>query len=68
MNQQLDIDKTYWYAKDPYETKYQLLSYKQVSTLLTHLNDFKAFIKHSNDMDDTYKNIEEYNQIGILKY
>ena len=25
INQELDIDKTYLYAKDPYEAKYQLL-------------------------------------------
>ena len=25
------------------------------------MNDFKAFIEHSNDMDDIYKNVEEYN-------
>ena len=34
---------------------------KQESTGLKHLNDFKAFIKQSNDMDDIYENIEEYN-------
>ena len=26
-----------------------------------NLNDSKSFIVHSNDMDDIYKNIEEYN-------
>ena len=26
-----------------------------------HLNDSKAFIEYSNDMDDIYKNTEEYN-------
>ena len=25
------------------------------------MNDSKAFIEYSNDMDDIYKNIEEYN-------
>ena len=25
------------------------------------MNDFKAFIKYSNDKDDKYKNKEEYN-------
>ena len=25
------------------------------------MNDSKTFIEHSNDMDDTYKNIEGYN-------
>ena len=31
------------------------------STGLKHLNDFKTVIEYSNDMDDIYKNIEEYN-------
>ena len=26
-----------------------------------YLNDSKVFIEYSNDMDDIYKNIEEYN-------
>ena len=28
---------------------------------LKHFNDFKAFIEYSNDKDDIYRNIEEYN-------
>ena len=28
---------------------------------LKHFNDSKAFIESSNDMDDIYKNIEDYN-------
>ena len=27
---------------------------------LKHFNDSKTFIKYSNDMNDIYKNIEEY--------
>ena len=61
INQQPDIDKIYLYAKDPYEAKYQLLINKRESTGLKYLNDSKAFIEYSNDMDDIYKNIEEYN-------
>ena len=30
-------------------------------TGLKHFNDSKAFIKYPNNMDNTYKNIEEYN-------
>ena len=47
------------YAKNPYEAKYQSLIKKQESTGLKHLSDSKAFIEHSNDRDDIYKNIEE---------
>ena len=28
---------------------------------LKHVNNSKAFIEYWNDMDDIYKNIEEYN-------
>ena len=58
---QPDIDKIYLYSKDPYEAKYQFLVKKQESIELKHLNDSKAFIEYSNDMNDIYKNIEEYN-------
>ena len=61
INQELDIDKTYLYAKDPYEEKYQLLINKGESTHSKYLNDSKDFIKHSNDTDDIYRNIAEYN-------
>ena len=61
ISHQLDIDKIYLYAKDPYEAKYQFLINKQQSTGLKHLNGSKAFIEYSNDMDDIYKNIAEYN-------
>ena len=61
VNYQTDIDKIYLYAKDPYEAKYQFLISKQKSTGSKHLNDSKAFVEYSNDMDDIYKIIEEYN-------
>ena len=60
-NQQPDIDKIYLNAKDPYKAKYQFLINKQESARLKHLNDSKAFIEYSNDMENIYKNIEEYN-------
>ena len=50
------------YAKDPHEAKYQLLINKRES-----IYDAKAFIEYSNDMDDIYKNIEEYNPKKIWK-
>ena len=34
---------------------------KRKNTGLKLSNDFKAFIEYSSDMDDIYKNIEEYN-------
>ena len=34
---------------------------------MTHFNDSKAFIKYSNNIDDNYENIEEYNPIKKRK-
>ena len=38
-----------------------MLISKRKSTGLKYLNDSKAFIEYSNDMDDIYINIEDYN-------
>ena len=43
-----------------------MLINKRESTGLKYLNDSKAFIEYSNDMDDIYKNIEEYNMISDM--
>ena len=67
INNQSDIDKIYLYAKDPYETKYQYLINKCEKVGLDHFNDPKAFMEYSNDMQDVYKNIEDYNPIKKLK-
>ena len=55
ISHQADIDKICLYAND------QWLINKLESTGLKLLNDSKAFIEYSNDMDDFYKNIEENN-------
>ena len=49
------------YAKDPYETKYRYLISKREKVGLDHFNDSKDFTEYSNDMQDVYKNIEDYN-------
>ena len=61
INNQPDIDKIYLYAKDPYEAKYQYLINKREKVGLDHSDDPKAFIEYSNDMQDAYKNIDNYN-------
>ena len=61
IDNQPDIDKIYLYAKDPHEAKYQFSTNKRESTGLKHLNDRRAFIEHSDDMQDVYENIDEYN-------
>ena len=58
---QLDIDKIYLYAKDLYEAKYQYLIHIREKVGLDHYNDPKDFIKYLNYMQDVYKNIDEYN-------
>ena len=67
MKNQPDIDKIYLYAKDPYEAKYQFFINKKESTGLKQLNDLKAFIEYLNDMQDVYKNIDEYNLRKSIK-
>ena len=41
--------------------KYKCLINKRESRGSKNFNDSKAFIKYPNDMQDAYKNIEEYN-------
>ena len=60
INNQPDIDKIYLYAKDPYEKKYEKVG-------INHFNDPRAFMEYSNDMQDAYKNIEDYNPIKKRK-
>ena len=62
INQQPDIDKIYWYSKDPHEAKYQFLINKAESKGLKHFHDSKAFIEYPNNIDDINRNVEEYNQ------
>ena len=56
INNQLDIDNIYLYAKDPYERKYQYLINKREKVGLDHFKDPKAFMEYSNYMQNVYKN------------
>ena len=67
INNQPDIDKIYLYAKDPYEKKYQYLINKREKVGINHFNDPKTFMEYSKDMQDVYKNIEDYNPIKKRK-
>ena len=60
INHETDIDKFFYGLKIHLKQNinYQLT---KKSTDLNHLNDSKAFIEYSNNMNDIYKNIEEYN-------
>ena len=61
VNNHPDIDKMYIYAKAPYEAKYQYLINEREKVGLYHFKDSKAFMEYSNDMEDVYENIENYN-------
>ena len=56
-----DFDKIYLYAKDRYKAKHQYLLNKREKLGLNHYDDPKSLIEYQNDMQDVYKNIEEYN-------
>ena len=47
--------------------KYQYLINKREKVGLNHFNDPKAFMEYSNDIQDVYKNIEDYNPIKKRK-
>ena len=61
------IDKTYLYAKDLEEPKYQFLTEKREKAGLKNLNDLTAFIEHSNTMDDILDGIKDYNKKRKIK-
>ena len=64
--QQVDDDNStigyiYLYVKNPNEVKYQYLIKKYENNDVKNLKDPNAFIEYTNNMQDAYKNIEEYN-------
>ena len=62
INNKPDIDKIYSYAKGLYEAKYQFSINKREITGSKYLNDPIALVEYSNDMQDVYKHIDEYNE------
>ena len=67
INNQPDIDKIYFMQKIHMKEKHQYLINKREKVGLNHFNDPKAFIEYSNDMQDVYKNTEDYNPIKKRK-
>ena len=55
------VCKIYLYAKDPCEAKYQYLINKREKVGLDHFRDPEVFMEYSNNMQDVYKNIVDYN-------
>ena len=56
------IDKIYLYPKDTDEKKYQYLINKREQAGIKNLNDPHAFIEYSNDMDNVFDDINNYNK------
>ena len=56
-----NVDKIFLYVKDPYEDKYQYLINKREEVGRKHLNDPQAFVEYSNNINDVYENIDDYN-------
>ena len=60
MIKQQNDGKIYLYVMDPNEAKYQYFVKKDEKIGFEH-EGLKAFIEYSINMQDAYKNIEEYN-------
>ena len=60
-HQQPDSDKIYFYVKDPFEWKYQLLINWKGKVGTEILKIPKGFIDYSQPIDDVYENLEDYN-------
>ena len=56
------IDKTYLYAKDIHEPKYEYLINKREQAGIKNLNDAHAFIEYSDDVNDVLDDINNYNK------
>ena len=62
MNKTTPVDKIYLYAKDLSEPKYEVLISKRKNAGIKHFNDPTAFFEYSNDMDNVFTNIDDYNK------
>ena len=59
------LDKIYLYAKDLSEPKYEYLINKinkREQVRIKMLQNAKAFIEYSDDMNDVFENINDYNK------
>ena len=62
LNKTTLVDKIYLYAKDLSEQKYEFLINNRKNAGIKHFNDLTAFIEYSNDMNDVYGDISNYNK------
>ena len=66
-HQRPELDKTYLYVKDPFESKYQLLINGREKIGVKELKNPKPFIDYSQTIDDVYENLEGYNPLKKTK-
>ena len=62
LNKTTPIDKIYLYAKNLAEPKYEFLINNCKNAGIKHFNDATAFIEYSDDMNDVYADISNYNK------
>ena len=62
LNKTTPVDKIYLYVKDLSEPKYEFLINDRKNTGIKHFNNPTAFIEYSNDMNDVFTNIDDYNK------
>ena len=62
LNEAMPVDIIYLYAKDLSESKYELLINNKENAGIKQFNEPTAFIEYSNDMDDVFTNIDDYNK------
>ena len=62
------IDKIYLYAKDLAEPKYEYLINKREQAGIKNLNDPRVFIEYSDDMNDVYDDISNYNKKSVNSF
>ena len=62
------IDKIYLYTKDLAEPKYEYLINEREQAGIRNLDDPGVFIQYSDDMNDVYDDISNYNKRIDKKY
>ena len=62
MNKTTPVDKIYLHAKDLAEPKYEFLINNRKNAGIKHFNDPTALIEYSDDMNDVYPDISNYNK------
>ena len=62
LNDTTPVDKIYQYAKDLSEPKYKYLINNRENAGIKNLDDPTAFIEYSNDMEDVFTDINDYNR------